>query len=564
MPSSKSTEVDKRTNLHDIPISNLSQILAVDKAIRAMSYINSALRDPLKPTTCGKSLSNALQTIGFATYPPSGKHVAERSTLRASLYGFLMAVRTDDELEKTMQKMAECSCKTSSFHPQTSQPTPTSIWNDVQEFVAGAIAEVEPGMNSVHALPIHKGTSKVWPTCRSDLIPLGADQLVFNIVQWYRVFPDQTVTRLALHILRTCGTPVYGAFHKADVINKLFLPAMRSSVDEFLACTTPAEFRNLKSTILFMSLATSFLGYLPYFAMKARIPGVIAAYGEPVTHGAETKAVQLCSLMLYILGSPNLDKTFFSEGHVAQMRADAKKMGCVLFRRFKMDSAPGPPMRLHPSITDEDRTLQMYSAILDPFSRIGNALYTCRTLYICNTPGCVSCFTRPDVLLRNCTGCYTVRYCSQECQKKDWKETPHNHKNICKTISKIMAEFGPWKDAPLAPLSYNSSIPELQVRDADENRRDGVLDGLKDVIVKLVSRNTLSGLDMEFIFEWTKAFTDTDIFAGKEPVSGWQGYEDYKDLLQRVENSRLLRGPKGEFTIDIGPRSYLISLDIFD
>ncbi|KAK9809365.1 hypothetical protein WJX73_009050 [Symbiochloris irregularis] len=53
----------------------------------------------------------------------------------------------------------------------------------------------------------------------------------------------------------------------------------------------------------------------------------------------------------------------------------------------------------------------------------------------CNQPGNLKC-----------TKCMTVRYCSRECQKADWKVM---HKKTCKTASQWMANTG----IPVVPNS---------------------------------------------------------------------------------------------------------------
>ncbi|KAH8767719.1 hypothetical protein BGZ57DRAFT_923204 [Hyaloscypha finlandica] len=64
---------------------------------------------------------------------------------------------------------------------------------------------------------------------------------------------------------------------------------------------------------------------------------------------------------------------------------------------------------------------------------------------------CASCSaleTDPEKPLKPCAKCQTVRYCSRDCQKKDWKL----HKKICASAAQIYAQNANLKPAaPRAP-----------------------------------------------------------------------------------------------------------------
>ncbi|KAE9373629.1 hypothetical protein N431DRAFT_438855 [Stipitochalara longipes BDJ] len=64
---------------------------------------------------------------------------------------------------------------------------------------------------------------------------------------------------------------------------------------------------------------------------------------------------------------------------------------------------------------------------------------------------CASCSapeTDPENPLKPCAKCQTIRYCSRDCQKKDWKL----HKKVCATAAQIYAQNANLKPAaPRAP-----------------------------------------------------------------------------------------------------------------
>ncbi|KAN0098384.1 hypothetical protein V8E51_014047 [Hyaloscypha variabilis] len=67
------------------------------------------------------------------------------------------------------------------------------------------------------------------------------------------------------------------------------------------------------------------------------------------------------------------------------------------------------------------------------------------------TTKCANCSTPeidPEKPLKPCAKCQTVRYCSRDCQKKDWKL----HKKVCATAAQIYAQNANLKPAaPRAP-----------------------------------------------------------------------------------------------------------------
>ncbi|KAF9054866.1 hypothetical protein BJ165DRAFT_1566479 [Panaeolus papilionaceus] len=504
----------------------------IDKAARALSYVDSALRNPHKPTRCAKSLSVALTIVTRHYLLFSNEYQSKRDSLRATLYAFLTAVRTDEELDAMMQKMDKCECRTdddpSSFHFQCIQKRSKFVWDDAQHVLQAVLAEFELLFNRTPPTPVHKGISEVWPMRVSQLLPFGADQLVASIFQWYRFFPNPMVTRFALQILKMCGDLVHDAFLKADVMNTLFVAHTRKYVDDALACTTPAQIHQL--TFLFAYQAITFIRFLPHPMDNLQGHGTAAK----LMAGAETKVVQLCSLILYIVGSPHNDTSPPLNEDLADIKKEATSMGQHIFRQYAMDRAPGPPMRLHPSLVADDRTQPASQLSSDVFREIAVAMYAARFQYNCAIPGCQTRLIDPDAPLRTCSGCSTVRYCGESCQTKDWMEGPFKHKKLCKIFSKVVGVFGPWK---LPPISNSST----DTRQDDINRRSELIGKLTFAIAKMLMGGGISHDDFRFILQWAQAVTNDNYATGE-----WNpGYDDYEDLLQRFENSPLFNGPKG-------------------
>ena len=68
-----------------------------------------------------------------------------------------------------------------------------------------------------------------------------------------------------------------------------------------------------------------------------------------------------------------------------------------------------------------------------------------------STKICASCAileVDPEKPLRPCSKCQTVRYCSRDCQKKDWKV----HKKTCASAAQIYAQTADLKPASAPKL----------------------------------------------------------------------------------------------------------------
>lgn len=101
--------------------------------------------------------------------------------------------------------------------------------------------------------------------------------------------------------------------------------------------------------------------------------------------------------------------------------------------------SPYPVSYSSPSFlaSKSDRLPEPQESASSSFSPPANKCASCNTLE-----------TDPEKPLKPCAKCQTVRYCSRDCQKKDWKV----HKKICATAAQIYAQNANLKPAaPRAP-----------------------------------------------------------------------------------------------------------------
>ncbi|PPQ85767.1 hypothetical protein CVT24_002274 [Panaeolus cyanescens] len=527
----------------------VAQLPDFSTVLPAIRYLLSALRDPLNPKGCAESLCTALSQVALYHFVVSKPHAAIRDELRASLYAFITIPRTDGQLKATIQQLGKCSssCHLAAprFHLGIAQSKPGIEKSFMECFMIIAFEKLSMVLNLTNTIHLLKRQRKSWPTSMSDLLPFGPDKLVANLVQWYHMFPTPQAVRFSLAILKRCGPLVYHAFRDADVSNILFINHTRIMVDEMLAASTPNMIFALSEqysnqVINFLRFFKHLIGYDNVYKPVSSVDGTPVS----MMTGAETKIVQLCSLICYIASSPHVDKDPSYQEGISSHTTEACVLAHKIYRAFRMDQAPGPALLLHPIIVAGDRTLTQTTSG-SKCRKIASAMYIRRYIYICGAPGCKTCFTNPDAVLRTCTGCKTVRYCSTECQERDWKGAPYKHKWLCKLLAKVAQSFGSWK---LAPIDEDADYLE---EDIDRRREmvENLAKTVYEMLPPLVGDGRL-GLD-EFMFlqSWAANEGNWDYMKNAEfkiPDKWGPGFDDYDEVLQRIQDSRLFNGEKGE------------------
>ncbi|PPR01050.1 hypothetical protein CVT24_000604 [Panaeolus cyanescens] len=521
-------------------------------AIRAIPYINAALQDPLKPSGCAASLSIALALV-VLSYRELPEVSSKRDGLRATLYAFVAAKRTDEELKAMWQKLGRCTCKAAkdktSFHTQCiNSKKPKLGYVDVTEqFISSIFLELLLILDETDPIPVHKGNAKCWPNRVSDLLPYGADQLATTLLQWYRMLPDTQIIRLTLSILKVCGTLVYNAFTQSKIINLFFIDHTRKMADELIAIKSPTEFYEASQRFAFQSFTFThfFKTVISMESIWRQAPDVNGRPAIPVMRGVETKAIQLCSLICYILSSPYIIKEPPFDEECPNSIMDAQAFATILFRWYRMDQAPCKSMPLHPFIVEYDRYISdARSAASISCHIIASAMYSRRFIYRCGGPTCRVCFTDPEAVLKTCIGCQTVRYCGKECQAKDWREGPYAHKKLCKIMAKIEQGYeslrGPTDSVQrvVADILTQGSV-----------HRQAIVNGLVRGVVKAVRFATINDEEFNLVLEWATKDGDINWMANRDfkvPAEWDPGYDDYEDVVKRIMRSKIYHAETGE------------------
>ncbi|KAF9047757.1 hypothetical protein BJ165DRAFT_1120469 [Panaeolus papilionaceus] len=187
--------------------------------------------------------------------------------MHATLYKFLVVMRTDEEIRALLDDMSECTC---------------------------SLEDLDRDLSIFHQFCFK---FPGWDTDSPSLLTTIFLERTFNELS-STIFPESCVTQWAFRIFKVCGALTYAPFDKHDVTNNIFVHHMRQVIDTIVA-SSPSDIVR-KPMADFLSHVTSFLGFMT---------GIVAGpQGQhPIrclVKGSETKALQLCSMMPYVLDGP--------------------------------------------------------------------------------------------------------------------------------------------------------------------------------------------------------------------------------------------------------------------
>ncbi|PPR01408.1 hypothetical protein CVT24_006246 [Panaeolus cyanescens] len=505
----------------------------MDVAIRAMTYVISALKNPLKPSRCARTLYFAISTIScyFQDMPQAAFPM--RDTLHHTVYRFISAQRVDQNYQDTLNALVWCNCPDAkdpkSFHslctkwPPTTELPPKIV---VRSFVSRCFAELVFALTSITTeLAVKKGVSKAWPASMSDLMPFGVDEMVLNLGAWYKLFPEETLVRFILHVQKICGPVIHDAFNKYDITKVVFVDHMHQLIHHILKEPVDQVQQVLSDIVAFQG--GTFLSY-----MTEITTGEDAIPIPMLMQGQETRTLQICSIMLYILHSPYAQNNPSFDEYLEQLRTKARTLARSLFRRYRMDQPSRSPIPLHPEIVAEDRLfrhLEDHKALEVGgdyvYSDIALAIQSFRHFYACSAPHCPS-MADPERRLRSCAGCNIVRYCGKKCQTRDWKEGEFQHKRLCKTFAKITRAISAQKSS--SGFDICIMAPKSEARMAEV---------LTTVKTMKEDGKFIDDGEFDFLLKWTKARLaglDRDKPLPIEECEWHPGFDDYDDTLRTL------------------------------
>ncbi|KAF9058138.1 hypothetical protein BJ165DRAFT_111401 [Panaeolus papilionaceus] len=530
------------------------QVLSMPTPIQgALVYVLEGLENPKKPTACAGTLFCCLFRVSTLIEEPNFSGTVSMSKIHMlwfCLYNFIIAKRTDEEFHAMVEKLSTCSCKMHRnarvFHMELDSlrdarrrrssldERRSETWK-FAGLVCGLLANI---MDVSKDRSVLRGVSKRWPPNTSELLPHGPDEVMKSLLQWHRIVGDCIVPNLFSAIIRLGGPQIYGSVAKVDGMKTLVIDPVRHQLNKTLDdMRSEPTARNPRPPangfeVLGLQLRSCFEEvFRP--PIRSNLQMLV---------GAETKALQLCSIFLYLL--PVMARDLGSSG-IGAFSIMFSIHGQNIFRAFGMDRPGRPKIPLHPLIVKHDAALcseakAMWETCKSERSEtpiinlIASAMVECRNNRPCAAQGCHRTFRDSAAEFKLCSRCKTVGYCSKQCQSQHWnaEEIPHRHS--CKIMLKISDARGGW----------HAPIPGVQESDDLVLRGYALQENLAEVMSRMRRENLLSYEELVAMINWTATVVTGINDKAYLDVEWHPGYDDYEEIIERIST---FIGPKPAF-----------------
>ncbi|PPR06592.1 hypothetical protein CVT24_001773 [Panaeolus cyanescens] len=529
-------------DVSDIPVSAPSELPI------ALVYLVSNLSDPLKPTACAGTLVYALARFDglvscseFTNQKDFGNLDIDR--LWSTLYTFLTHNRTEDQFLKMLTTFSQCSCKRSNgislkFHMEYlsaslhRQPrSKVGVWS----FIERSTALLHARLVYAKRPALIKGIHKKWPFRIPDLIPSGPEPLVRSFLLWQRHLDKPVPPNLFLDLIKHCATlghdgasVVHSSVANLNAINILLLGPMKSNIDKMLSALEGEQSQTETLEKNFRALQKSALDLTECIYEMSISP--IKTCVKMFCNGAETKALQLCSMVFYLLPMIEQRLGIHHDPSISQYKMQCPIFCGWIFHAYRMYLTQCPDIPLHPDLVNDAN--QHYTFLIafphryldDPefiATVIARQIVLCRFLKPCFGPGCQQAFSTKGEDFKTCRGCQAVGYCSRDCEIGHWKSEAEGggHRNTCGILKKILGQYGRWKLSADALDRIMDEVPQLG-----------------KVIHWMYKEGRLSTAEFQSMTLWAKhALIHSESQAPAEIIPKWKpGYKDYNEIISRL------------------------------
>ncbi|KAF9050254.1 hypothetical protein BJ165DRAFT_994262 [Panaeolus papilionaceus] len=518
-----------------------------------MEYIRQALQDPKHPTACSGVLNFAMEELR--------DYEEFTDEFWQDLYRFMTTNYTEDEFTEMFVSFSHCACEDDSFglhlyyqvskeglnNDSGSNETASQFAKSMQhcfnteEMVISMFRMVHEVLDRSNTLKVVKGISQSWPRRISDILPGNPDDLLRFFIRTYRFVHDPVVMLGTMNtLISLCGPLIHDSLIKYHATGLILLQSCRlKSLDLLLKSMKSGTLPNRSTCDNFYRLASAFAIYLKQICRKPLNAALLM-------DGGETKALQLCSIFIYLLN--NLPNVMIEQESTVQMLClFIAGVGRDLYRAFRMD-APGrlDNIPFHPLIVEQVRKRKNLFAAPSgqtrtPVEYIALAMLAGRTYHFCSNVACRLYFVHVGNEYKMCRGCQTVGYCSRECQASDWRANRYGHKHLCGIFRKILKERGGWKGW------FSEYI--ITSRDATMDQGDTLMWDIKDLVVSMRNRRELDDEEYRYLAGWgERLYTKKVSGPNRMGQTFHPGYADYDSLLAPFINSTgLLQGPQPQY-----------------
>ena len=527
-------------------------------AEQAAGFFISATRDPHNPRYCGVCLLGAFGMATPVEGPAQcffGETKAQASTIAhpelwKAVMMFLAHERTDAAMNRLLVRLSVCKCRVDQqggqvkeyheagkrygdiFLARMAYMDELSISGLGGEARKRRLASIFGGSALVFTLfvtlssaierssvkSIAKGTSKSWPFYPTDLIPNGPDSLVQTLLQWYCCISDPVIFATTGFILRICQEILSPSLIKFKFWST-FVEAARRLVDLTMIDLSAAD--DDAHSYAAQRFTCFIPHWMPLFNVLYEViaPDIEAEFWR----GCETKAMQICSILLYLSSDPHLRLHGVDSWVDDHLAVHAQR----LFRLFQMHLYPHPDMPVHPKIEEEDsKDFPPPISLETPRHISAAAILHFRLDTRCSARGCLNTMQNSGRNFQRCARCTVVAYCGRSCQVKAWKDEQYPHKRICPLFTTLVEVGGG---------------PQEVFR----------VQGGRDHLENILHRWDASGVEEEefqLLADCSKSVMGAKWCPLPDGTEWTPGYEDYNEIISQLSAEG--RGPQRTCSFD--------------
>ena len=498
-------------------------------------FLLASIRDPHNPKHCGMCLHGALMAKAErVSSHPSKKHRSpdpREADAYTAFIKFILVERTDKQVDRLLERLSTCTCQISdpiqSYHDKgrkqsawtmtrghledsTSDDDKSKLTAERCAFIADLFYLLLGVIKESGIISVAKGSSHSWPTHTGDLLPFGPDNFIQSMMRWYRFIPDAAIFDLTGNVLRVCNTLLVPSLAKYRMSHVVAESTRRLVDATMIDILSPNDGVRVRAGERFNYNGTNFIFFLTLvlnqeFDIRAEL-----------IRGCETKAMQLCSILLYLSSDPNMPPCGIQRPIFHMLAVH----GQDLFRFFHMHRYPRPDMPVHPEVMRYD--LIRFPPPPPPERRQPVTLLQIRGTreeMRCSAYKCTNSLQTSGNDFQRCARCMVVSYCGRECQTRAWKDEKYPHKRVCPSLRSLIARGGGHS------LFFREDATEMVLQNW---RNAGVIDD-----------------DLNTYDEWDKMICESRGYPVPDGTEWTPGYEDYNEIIAQL--SAKGRGPKGAF-----------------
>ncbi|KZW01879.1 hypothetical protein EXIGLDRAFT_829788 [Exidia glandulosa HHB12029] len=403
---------------------------------------------PAAPTVCPlcvTSLQEALREDDYESVVLRMRRNTSNHAFFTALMEFVTADRTFSHDERNalsrrllLNQYRRCrKCK-------STRPVPRSEDSDIFDSMHSAFCEILTRCLTTHRGQKHRvfaDANGLWPCTREQLFPLGVEQSIRMLLLSFSRIPfPEGLTVMLLNVLlvdyRPLVFPELMDEHNREVVFETIIAAFHRTAQEAEQLPPDAVVAFLEEPpCLYESSVLWYLGAGP--GSEPQDPDI-------VSEGFEAPLYQAIARLLTLVEDLRVEP----EQWLQQLASIALR----LLPRIPTPDRANPPELVYKQIAEASALGD------DPYARLSQLLLYVRNKQSCFGPECEKTVldmpsARP---FARCAKCKMVKYCSKECQKRDWKDEDFPHKEICDILHEVLR----FADLKMPPAEFAESCRE--------------------------------------------------------------------------------------------------------